>query len=174
MSKTVYLAGEVRQADAVRLPVDVEKSAYVRYVPEDAAPSALPAWIREMCVQSFTPSADTNEALTFPLTGLSAAPDTIIIGSTLQTPTATRDFGGYVVTKNPFGFAKQSSAGWGGLGFIKLTSAGYSHGNISSPITNESASSVTVTTPTYSSTACYWRAGVTYIIIALRTRMPDV
>ena len=135
-----------------------------------AATSALPEWIESMCVQTFTPSADTNEAVTFALTGMSGVPDTVIIGSTLKTPTATRDFGGYVVTKNPFGFAKQSSAGWGGVGFIKLTSAGYSHGGISTPITNESASSMTVITPTYSNTTCYWRAGVTYTVIALRLK----
>lgn len=127
---------------------------------------SLPAWIDSMCVQTFTPAADTNEAQTFALTGMSGVPQVIIVGTSQKTPDTTRDYGGGVYALNPFGIDKQSSAGWEGVAYCKLTSAGYSHANFTAP-SNVTASSITINPPTYSNTACYWRSGVTYTIIAL-------
>lgn len=130
---------------------------------------SLPDWIESMCVQTFTPEADTNEAQTFALTGMSGVPQLIIVGTSQKTPDGVRDYGGGVYALDPFGIDKQSDAAWGGVAYCKLTSAGYSHANFKGP-TNVSQTAMTINTPTYSSTAAYWRADATYTIIALRLK----
>lgn len=129
---------------------------------------SLPAWIDSMCVQTFTPEVDTNEAKTFALTGLSSVPQVIIVGTTQKTPTDTRDFGGGVYVNRLFGIVPSSSYDkWYGINFYKQTSDGYVETSTSTLISDVSETSMTIQTPSWSSTATYWRAGQTYTIIAL-------
>ena len=160
-TKQTYNAGdEIAAGTYLKLGASVAEAAL-----------ALPEWIESMCVQTFTPSADTNEAVTFALTGMSGVPQVIIVGTSKKTPNATRDYGGGVYANDPFDIDKQSNAAWSGVNFIKLTSAGYSHGNVNQP-TDVSKTAMTINTPVYSGTAGYWRAGVTYLVIALRLKFP--
>lgn len=160
-TKKTYNAGDVIAAGTyLKLGAEVA-----------AATSALPEWIESMCVQTFTPSADTNEAVTFALTGMSGVPQVIIVGTTQKKPTNTRDFGGCVHVNRLFDIVPNSGYDkWYGINFYKNSSNGYVETSTSTLISDVSETSMTIQTPSWSSTATYWRAGQTYTVIALRLK----
>ena len=132
----------------------------------------LPAWIKEQSVITFVPSSTTNEPLTVALSGLSGAPEIVIILTSLLSPTVIRSYGGGVYANNPNDIVKRTdSDSFSGVGFIRQSSGGYTNGQNGS-ISDLSASSVTINLPTYSGSGGTWMAGVTYTIIALRTKTP--
>lgn len=131
----------------------------------------LPAWIREQSVTTFIPSSTTNEPLTVALSGLSSAPEVVIILTSLLSPSAIRSYGGGVYANNPNEIEKRSDGNvFGGIGFIRQSSGGYINATTGG-VSDWSPTSITITPPSYSSVGT-WMAGYTYTIIALRTKTP--
>lgn len=139
------------------------------------AGEGLPAWIKEQSVTTFIPSSDTKEPLTVTLSGMSDTPEIVIVLTSLLEPTAGETYGGGVFANDPNGIAKSGSAEnnfFGPAFYRQFSGNGYVHGNSSSSVTNVSSTSMTVTPPVYGGSVCTWKAGVTYTIIALRTKTP--
>lgn len=135
----------------------------------------LPAWIKEQSVTTFIPSSDTKDPLPVALSGLSGVPEIVIVLTSLLTPTVGETYGGGVFTNNPNGIAKPSSseeAFFGPAFYRQFSGNGYTHSNSSSSVTEYSTTSITITPPIYGGSTCTWIAGVTYTIIALRTKTP--
>lgn len=135
----------------------------------------LPAWIKEQSVTAFIPSSDTKDPLSVTLSGMSGAPEVVIVLTSLLVPTDGETYGGGVFANNPNGIAKSGSTEnnfFGPAFYRQFSGNGYVHGNSSSSITNASSTSMTVTPPVYGGSVCTWKAGVTYTIIALRTKTP--
>lgn len=136
----------------------------------------LAAWIREQSVTTFIPTSTTNEPLTVALSGLSGAPEIIIILTSVLAPTVVRTFGGGVYTNNPNGIAKRAADNiFSGVGFVRHgigdDYVNHLDNSTSGPITDWSASSVTITPPTYDNDRA-WIEGAVYTIIAIRTKTP--
>ena len=138
--------------------------------------SGLSAWIREQSVTTFMPTSTTNAPLTVALSGLSAAPEIIIILSSVLAPSVVRTYGGGVYTNNPNGIAKRDGYNlFSGVGFVRhaIGDSYVDHldTGTSGSITDWSASSVTITPPTYDNDRA-WIEGAVYTIIAIRTKTP--
>lgn len=135
----------------------------------------MPAWIKEQSVTTFIPSSDTKEPLTVALSGMSGTPEIAIVLTSLLVPTVGETFGGGVFANNPNGIAKSGSSEnnfFGPSFYRQFSGNGYVHSNSSSIITNFSSTAITITPPVYGGSTCTWIAGVTYTIIALRTKTP--
>ena len=137
--------------------------------------AGLPSWIKEQSVTTFIPSSDTKDPLTVTLSGMSGAPEIVIVLTSLLVPTVGETYGGGVLANNPNGIAKTGSAEnnfFGPSFYRQFSGDGYVHSNSSSVVANVSSTSITVTPPVYGGSVCTWKAGVTYTIIALRTKTP--
>lgn len=135
----------------------------------------LPAGIAEYEVQTFTPEADTNEALAFSL-NMTEMPTHIIIFTEMP-GVVGRSFVSYFG-----GYPKEDSAGDGtmnmGAGFIEYWAASFISKTVSEPDSNNANrtgvwnltnTNFTFRSNYYGGQFTYFRAGYTYTIIALRT-----
>ena len=132
----------------------------------------LPAWIKEQSVTTFVPSSNTNEPLTVSLSGLSGEPEIVIILTSLLSPTVIRSYGGGVYANRVNGINKRTDSDvFSGVGFIRQSSGNYTNA-FNGEISEVSHTSLTIKPASYQNTAGTWMAGVTYTIIALRTKTP--
>lgn len=133
----------------------------------------LPTWIQEMDVQSYTPAADTNEELSFEL-HMQNIPNMIIILDNEGTWHSMRTFRGMVMqrlspqnTTSYFKGAIEYDMGTSGVSTSTQVTADPTAANPSGVI-SFSNTEITVKTYPYGGVYCYWRAGRTYTIVALK------
>lgn len=136
----------------------------------------LPSWIKEMQVQTFTPEADTNEELTFSL-DMENVPNLILILADHTEREKTRDFIGLNVCH--MAMSEQTKYYSGYLYYANTTSTIEMMASSQEDATNPTSTtwqgvgsvtnkSFVVRTAYYGGQYCYWRAGHTYTIIALK------
>lgn len=131
------------------------------------------AWIKEQSVTTFVPSSNTNEPLTVTLSGLSGDPEIVIVLTSLLSPSVSRTYGGGVYANRPNSINKKGDNDvFAGVCFYRQSSGDYVNYTLSADVSAFSSASLTITPPTYGGAACSWIAGVTYTIIALRTKTP--
>lgn len=176
MSKTIYLGGRERRVDSLRIPTDLEKTGFCSFVPADSvSPSSLPAWMSCACTQAFTPSSDVNDELTFTLSGMTEKPDLVLVVCDSVKGRANYDYGGGVYFCNMAGMSSPLSTFYQGYNYMRT--ANTSQGYLVSPVADgygvveSEADHVKLRTPKYGQTSCYWRAGVTYTVTAVKLRL---
>ena len=132
-------------------------------------------FVEEYDYQTYTPSGNITDTLTFAFTQLTKAPDMIIISARKSNGTANNQFGGAIAYYELFGMLQPGSNYFSGSYYSRR--ANYSTGwTVSalteSNITNVTKSGFTFTHQAYGGKPCYWVDGWTYHIITIKFKIP--
>lgn len=163
-TKQTYNAGdEIAAGTYLKLGASIAEAA-----------GGLP-FIAEYDYQTYTPSANVSDNLTFNFTQLTSVPDMIIISAGKSNGSVNNQFGGALAYYKLFGMLQPGSNYFSGAYFSRR--ANYSTGwtvnaLTESNITNVTKSGFTFAHQVYGGKTCYWVANWTYHIIAMKFKIP--